>query len=366
MHDNALWILSLIADNTDDMMRKYNERIGNYFGKFKIINMHSHEINYNDVVDHSHIIDGLNTEKSYVRNAFEKLKHKTIIDVDISQGVRITFIFYHNKTTEHADLMRKCINRTHCMLNIFGENINIYHGSTINILLYHAPRIMTIKYNDIVGDNFYFNCTCGYAERKNGKFNVFVTRSNGCLGLLVHELGHTCGLDTLSQKDHKGRRYRNWHRIVPNFDVSSDCKIGEFFEGLNNGNSAIIHSMFEAWERDGGPHEFRKYYMDELIHSINMTNRLLRWFDYNSLSELLIRDNAKYTQKSQLLEYILIKCVYLINFQKLNSFTTNYNDDEYMEQCIKKMVNTMRLIDSLRSEIAHDTDIIGMEYYFHK
>jgi hypothetical protein len=271
------------------------------------------------------------------------------------------------------------------MINIFGnkDNVKIYDGMTIDILLYYAPRIMTARYKksiseiNEIGEKYYFNCTCGYASIDNDKFNLCVTRKNGCLGLLVHELGHICELDLGKYYNGKyyfpNNRLIGWKYLVRKyFDIDKSCYIGNMTEGINNGNSSIIHAMFNALEsknsHDNIIDVYKQYYEKEFIYAIEMLGKLIKWFNYKSLKELFKKDKGKYTQKSLLLEYILLRCVYLIHFDTLGIFKRNEekletDDGTYTLQFFQKMVNSICMLDKLLSHI-HNRGIVRMEYYY--
>jgi hypothetical protein len=360
------------------------------------------EININDVLKLG--IDGLNDEGSYVNNAFKRLDMKTIITLKLDEINTVTMIFYHND--KDLELMKKCIRRVHSMINVFGnaKYKKIYDGMIINILLYDAPRFITREYNKTpeemteISKKAYFNCMCGYANiNKDNKFEICVTRRNGCLGLLTHELCHICELDTGSVKNGQYNfpigKLKGWNKyVMNNFDVSDTCKIGNMTEGIDNGNSTIIHAMFTALESNPDPdNAIKSYttaYVTELIHSLEMIGNLLRWFKYKDLNGLLKRNklgntrvntrvnahvnaqvnvqvNAQvYTQKSMLLEYILVRGVYLLHFDKLGVFKTNYEgtDDKYITEFNTALIKSKYIINYY---IKHkqNTKIQQMEYY---
>lgn len=328
-------------------------------------------------------IDGLDKRGSYVHNAFMKLTMKTTVTIKVNNAVTVFVTFYHNNDIE---LIHKCIKRIYCMLNVFGnkENIKIYNGMTIDILLYYAPRIMTPHYkhttleNNEIGKKCFFNCTCGYASINNDKFKLCVTRKNSCLGLLVHELGHICELDL--GKYNKGDyhfpigRLSGWNYVTKKyFDVHESCHIGSMTEGINNGNSSIIHAMFFALEKNQKQtnlfEEYKRCYEKEFLYAIEMLCKLLYWFGYKSLKELFKKKHCKYTQKSLLLEYILVRCIYLMYFNKLGYFKKNdgpllnINDHEYTLIFFQKMLDASKILDDFLCS-TKNTGITKMEYYY--
>jgi hypothetical protein len=334
------------------------------------------------------MIDGLNKPKSYVHNAFAKLTSKTDVTIKINNYATVCVTFYHKEDVNDTDLIGKCIKRIHCMLNVFGnkDNISIYDGMTIDILLYFAPRVMTEHFKrntdeiNEIGKKFYFNCTSGYASIEDGKFKLCVSRKNGCLGLLVHELGHICELDLGKYNGHQynfpNGRLNGWKYLVKKyFDVDNSCHIGNMTEGINNGNSSIIHSMFIVLEsklKDTRPdnlfNEYKLCYEKEFVYAIEMLGKLLKWFKYKSLQELFKKRTGRYTQKSLLLEYILVRCIYLMHFKQLCVFKNNdtmpeIDDSQYTLHFFKKMVNSVDILDNFLRNIKNN-GITKMEYYY--
>lgn len=328
------------------------------------------------------MIDGLYQTGSYINNAFFKLTMKTTVILKLNNYATTTITFYHKND---INLIKKCIKRIYCMINVFGnkDNVKIYDNMTIDILLYYAPRIMTTRFKHNINEmneickKCFFNCTCGYATIKNDKFKLCITRKNGCLGLLVHELGHICELDLGKYDNNKyqfpDNRLTGWKYLVKKyFDIDKSCYVGNMSEGINNGNSSIIHAMFIALESTDNYDNifdiYKRCYEKEFIYAIEMLGKLLRWFDYKSLKELFRRDKRKYTQNSLMLEYILLRCIYLIHFDTLGLFKKNEeklktDDGVYTLQFFQKMVNSCDMLDKLLSHM-HNRKTVRMEYYY--
>jgi hypothetical protein len=95
-------------------------------------------------------------------------------------------------------------------------------------------------------------------------------------------------------------------------------------------------------------------------------NYLLKWFKYNSLKDLLTPKQNKYTQKSMMLEYILVRCIYLLHFDELKVFpiddqVNEIDDKEYLRTFYQKMLDSIETIDNLRKKTNEKT--INMDYY---
>lgn len=323
-------------------------------------------------------INGLYKKDSYINKAFVKLNMQTNITLTIRSDVKVHINIYHKK---HERLISKCIRRIYSMLKVFGNKqyFEKYNNTYFYILMYDAPRIITQQYENntneinIFGKNYYFNCTNGYATI-NPPFTICVTRKNGCLGLLVHELGHICELD-LGVFTNKGfeppfERLQTWKYIVESkFDISPTCKVGNMIEGINNGHASIIHAMFNAIEHTYDERElvnnYRYYYANEFVHSINQSIDLLHWFRYQSFREILWKSSGKFTQESMMLEYILVRCVYLLYFDKLEVMTRNIKpseDNDYVAEFMKYFIKTSALVDDLMKK-RNNNKVVNMEYF---
>jgi hypothetical protein len=149
-------------------------------------------------------------------------------------------------------------------------------------------------------------------------------------------------------------------------------------EGINNGNSSIIHAMFLALEKSVyKTHDtilslYEQYYYQEFLYSIKMLCRLLKWFKYHTLRELLIISQRKYKQTSLLLEYILVRCIYLMNFETLgflsdikNIKENDIDDDNYIILFFEKLRQSGNVIDYILKN-TNNIGIITMEYYYNR
>lgn len=325
-------------------------------------------------------IEGLKENGSYVNDAFNDLNLLTQVRMKISNNIHVNVNIYHTKND--LILMTKCLRRIYCMLNIFGNQkyLHKYNDMTIDILMYDAPRIMTNHYQSSPNEmndmwkEYYFNCTCGYATIHDNKFYICVSRKNTCLGLLTHELCHICELD-LGYFDNDGNYqfpdeyFHSWHKYVRNnWDVDTKCYLGLFTEGINNANSSIIHAMFMALESKNPrtvsllEKRYHKMLTREYIHDLTMVSNLLHWFKYKNLNELLVKNECKYIQHSLLLEYILLRAVYLTYFKKLGIFKRSLplkTDGYYFAHFIQSL---KEFAEIALPEPSKDR-FISMEYY---
>lgn len=345
---------------------KYYEGILKRYHEEKTITVSTREFDANKFFE----IDGVNDETTYIGKRYKLLDQETNIILRYAKDMKIYINVYHK--TKEEKMIVKCINRIYSMIKFFGENSRIYDEMEIDILLYDAPRIMSGCYketsNEInyIGDKHYFNCACGFVRRRDSRFYMIVTRRNGCLGLLTHELCHICEMD-LSENNmgdyvFSDRRFLMWGRYAKkNFDINTTCKLGNMTEGINNGNSSIIHAMFCAIESGKDVSTaYKKYLLDEISHAYEMARKLLGWFKYGDLNELLNIRKRTYTQKSQLFEYIIMRCVYLLGYSDLECFyRKRVNERKYFESFMEKMKELSRIIDGIK----RCNSVIRMEYY---
>lgn len=307
-------------------------------------------------------IDGLDNPKSFVYPKYMQLNEHLLVKIDDA-----IINFYYDNHDDVKELIRKCTMRIHCMLHVFG---NKFHKNIeFHILLYDATRAITREYfqipNEIneLGEYALFNCVCGYAAMNRNKFTICVSRKNGCLGLLVHELCHTCCLDasTCDDKEYKFpiHKFKQWNNYTKEH---MHYNSGQFSEGVNNANSTILHAMFNAIENHTEYHECLK---EEINHAFEMSAKLLSWFKYKSYTEFL-EHPERYTQKSQMFEYIILRAIYLLYFEELDLINKKLEDeDEYMQNFFKffESENTHNIIDDSIRKLQKEDFLMKMEYY---
>lgn len=358
-------------------LRKYfNDEI-KYTKEIEKINCNA--INYDRLPD----IPGLKEKNTIINNALLKLDSIVVVHLIVSRNpnISVNINFYcDNNSTKHQILIKKTIRRIYCYLNVFCNKTyrEKYDGMQFDILLYDVPRVMPRTYNNkpseinsIIGKQYYFNCTNGYATIKNKKFYICVTRFAGSLGLLVHELGHICSMDLGKFDDgdynFSDDRLLEWRDIKKIFDIDPKCKIGNATEGINNGNSSIIHALFIALENNMTKfNDIGVIYGRELCYSIDLCGRLLHWFKYNTIDEFIHRDKLIYTQDSQMLEYILFRCVYLLCFDILGCWHTGIQDDKiYINNFYKCLIKCIPIINYVMKNKNIKTKTVSMEYYYY-
>lgn len=327
-----------------------------------------------------YIIDGLNNKRKYIQNEYKKLTTMTNIEMKM-EDTTIKINIYHTKNED--EIIKKCVRRIYSMIKVFGvKNKKIYDGMEISIMLYTAPRVMTGRYKrtpeemNNINEGCYFNCVCGYVTIEEEKFKMVVTRKNGCLGLLTHEMGHICELD-LGSYDGKNYNFPNdrlkkWEMIVRKyFDVSTRTNIGKMIEGINNGNSSIIHAMFTAieMEKKDKLRTYIKCYENEFLYAHDMLGKYMKWFRYKRMRDIYTKREKRCRQKSMMMEYILVRSIYLLNFDRLHMMkigddTKRIKDDEYIKKFMRCMLESEKILDDMIFSYKND-DVISMEYYYY-
>lgn len=262
-------------------------------------------------------LDTINNKSSYIGKEFNKLEYLLCFNFNIDRFNLNVFI-YCNINNDNKILIKKILKRIITIFLTFKDNILSNHYNII-LLLYYAPRYINKKYDM---EYFYkeniFNCTCGwYNEMKQ---EVIVSRINGLLGLLTHELCHLSHLDF--------GNYNSFEEYEKLFKSFSNSNAGYFIEGINNAISTLIHCIFLSLEENKNIKEFLK---NEYKHSLKQCKSLIDYFDCKDFKELL--QSKKYKQNGQVFEYVFLKYIYLSNFNILyhldNNFKNKYNEKDY-------------------------------------
>ncbi len=122
-------------------------------------------------------------------------------------------------------------------------------------------------------------------------------------------------------------------------------------EGINNGHSSIIHAMFNAiehtYDEQNLRFNFKYYYTKEFTHALNQTVDILHWFKYSSFNDILWRSDGKFTQSSMMLEYIIVRCIYLLHFDRLEIMTRTIKpstDNAYILEFMKYFIRSNNVI----------------------
>ena len=105
---------------------------------------------------------------------------------------------------------------------------------------------------------------------------------------------------------------------------------------------------------------------DERIYiSIKQCIYLLKWFGYTKFSDLYKKNKKMYTQTSPMLEYIIVRGIYLLNYGELNMMSngTFIEDSLYFKLFIKKMIDSSNIFDYLFSHMKCKSKNNRMEYY---
>lgn len=294
-------------------------------------------------------LENLYNTNSYINKPFKELnKVIKITFIQNKKNININ-IYYDDKTKNIKSIIINIIKRINVMISLFS-NIISETNIIFDILLYYAPRII---YKNMlmseINNKSYFNCTCGYYNKiNNNNSKIFISRLNGCLSLLTHELCHLCKLDFGG--------YDTFNEWKEYFKTFSNSKAGYFTEGINNAISSIIHAIFLSCENKNK--SFEKYYLEEYNYSYIQCQKLIKYFNYNSLEELM---NAKtYEQYGQLFEYIILRYIYLKYINNLFHLDKNINKKQYFDLFIKLLNNEKNKIVNYKD----NKKIESMEYYF--
>ncbi len=278
-------------------------------------------------------INGLYTEGHYINKGFKTLTNLCNIDFnELGYNVHIK-IYFSNKINNIKYIIQEILCRVYTMLYLFEvEKINY----EIVMLLYELPRLIPYKFNkarneiNIVGELGYFNCTNGYYNRQPDKKFILITRFNDSMGLLIHELCHATGLDIGAYET-----FNEWQTYYNN---KFNGKSGFFTEGINNANATIIHSMLLSIKYNI---DFYEIFDSEVKYVYDECCKLISFYIKDPSQNIVtIHDLVGiYTQDGQMLEYNILRYVYLYycnilyNFKNINQLTKKE----------KEMINNKKL-----------------------
>jgi hypothetical protein len=342
---------------------------------------------FNPNTFHSNIdISGLYQKDSYINKAFLRLTHITTTIMSLESNVTIKIHFYHIANMD--PFIVKCIKRVGAMIRTFGiaGHMQLYNNLEMQLLLYDAPRIMPKTFvispdemNTVVSQKTWFNCVNGYTTTKGIHTYICVTRTNDALGLIVHEIGHRCRFDLgrIENGAHTWPTDKTWaNHVKAHWNIADNCNIGPIYEGYTNANATIVHAMFIALETESQPDSIERQYVNayrlEYAHAVMFVAKLLRWFRYNSLDDLLrISDLPKYTQSAYMLEYALFRIVYMKNYTTMDALLLGSDIDKSIDvNSFIKNIETIK--DPIKTALTHLTQqddkqtMCNMNYYYHQ
>lgn len=345
-------------------MNSLDELITSLINNYDDVNyqLNTKQINKEEALE---IIDIKNIDKnnSYVGIEFNNLKYENIISFSVNDFIVNIKVFTYSPLGEIES--EKIVKRINCMIKTFSsriedKRINIY------LFLYNCPRLIPETYNETPYEfndiylNDLFNCTNGYYQKRKNGIKLLITRMNCYKGLLVHELCHMCNLDFGGYDT-----FEEWEIDKKKYGIN---KFSKFTEGLNNGLSSIIHSVFIALDNEGDfKEEFNKIYYCEFKYAEELVGNLLHYFKCNKIKEL--KDKG-YNQISMVFEYIVLRYVYLKYIDMLFHFSYEFEkrEKEYYELFIKCLeieeerdfvFNEKMIIKDTNT----DVNLVRMEYY---
>jgi len=295
-------------------------------------------------------LDMINNKLSYIGKEFNKLDYLICFNIKFDR-FNLNVYVYCNINNENKILIKKIIKRIITMFLTFKDNIISNHYD-ITLLLYNAKRYINKKYDmEYFNKENIFNCVCGWYNEE--KKEVIVSRKNGILGLLTHELSHLSHIDFGNYNS-----FKEYEKLFYSF---SNSNVGYFIEGINNAISLLIHCIFLSLEENKNIKEFL---INEYKHSLNQCISLIDYYNCKDFKELL--QSKKYKQNGQVFEYVFLKYIYLSNFNKLyhlnNNFKNKFNEYDYYNLFLSYFFN-FNIINNLN--IKDINYHYNMEYYFY-
>jgi len=346
--------------------------------------------------------DDFYTKNSLAYDELEKMAKIEEIELKLEM-TKVTIFFYYINTYD-KNFLRSLIRRIYIMLMIkyeYEEQRNSYVSYTkhignlkIHLVSNYNPRKIYkehyVSINEMKENIKYTGCfnTASGLTSINGNVSI-ITKENDMQGLLVHEIGHLVGCDgnifnPLRATLRKELTKVNLEKLVEKLNVNVDDNHGiekdYYREGLNNTNSSVLHSLFNAieyityreeekrekeeeeynddedtfWEKidkhaarikkdakennkENVYNIFKKFLIIEVVYSLLQTVRLLRWYGFKKIEDFFVRGNKKKEEKEetiykykqndiQMFEYIFLRAYTLLNYNKyINKIFKNGN-----------------------------------------
>ena len=270
------------------------------------------------------------TYDSEIKNKISNCKNKYIYELEIdnnyfSKKIKINLFFYCSNIKNEKGLDIKLAQLIYTFIKTFSRNLELYDGFNIRFLLIDFPRVLKkdLKHASLTGE---FNNSSGVTIFSDKE--LVITRKSGIIGLLIHELLHTLGLDfCYSFKDNTHANIIGWKSIWFNScNINKNNNIKSFIESICNTNSsyflAIYTAIYLSSKNKNKSDKILKYFkylfVIELFHSYIQTVQVLKSFNISSYDDFFLNTtNRFYKQDALLFEYIILRFFLLSNYYKL-------------------------------------------------
>lgn len=338
------------------------------------------------------------TSKIYIKYLELSVKRQYTITI---YGIIFNIIFYCKRDYSMFDIV---INRFLVLCEFSKDRILKLSSKlkefNIYLVLYDLNRqtIIGRKMSSDIKDGHY-NCSSGYTSLyvNDNKINntMLITRLPEHLGLFTHEMGHLLGYDfgTIVNTD----SYMSLSGMVNSYNCpkkildpiaknlsNSVIDNFEFMESINNYNTTIIHSIFNAIEIEN-TNEVNYLALTtnliriEVVYSIFHTAKILFRSGFSSYESFFDNRSKEYKldQKAFLFEYTIVRALMFINNDildimkyrhidgdKVCTFTSSHNMCEYQKKVfVKESFTKVKSILNYFLKNLQNTKELNMEYF---
>ena len=301
-------------------------------------------------------------------------RYDYILDID---DIKINLFFY--STWEDISLFQNLSRIIYLFIKTFGKKSNIYNNYNIRFLLIDFPRILNNACNSFkeIGDKGYFNNSSGVHIMS--KKELVVSRKNGLIGLLIHELIHMVGLDfclahNVPQNSVHHVNLENWKSkwVELNNIKKIDNNLVSFIEAICNTTSSYFLSIYNTIylcdklsSREHLLKYFKYFYYTEVIYCYINGAKLLNYFDYKTYDSFFNNtSNRLYYQNALVFEYVIMRMFLIDDYYNLvlkDMLKYNFNEKTSKDINLQFQIDlNNKLLNNVQNKTIKNTfDIIA-------
>jgi len=262
------------------------------------------------------------THKKLNKNINHILNYSKFIHPKIKSNIDKNFnnIYYINSENNHfwivtnnktinKKLINQLVNRVNTMKKI-SKNKN---DNNIYIWLTNEKKMLPKTGNTL--NTLHVNSGLSYVYspevEKNG--DIYIWRKEELPKVLIHELLHSLRYDYYSQND-----YLN-NLIYQDFNVNHHVNVNESYtETL----ATILNCIFYTIEHDKDYEYFLALLSNEIEHSNQQVDKLLKHYGYHDISELSRGNSNKiFKQETGVFSYYILKAMVMNNLDNFMKFS---------------------------------------------
>jgi hypothetical protein len=219
------------------------------------------------------------------------------------------------------------------------------NGQHVTFFLTPFQKKLNLNNNIILGAK---NVNSGFTYPYLLNGITFIYRKEEFFKVFIHESIHYYGIDKALHKDfNKNTNYNiNYNKFINLFNIRDQdiANIG-INEGLTEFWTFIIYLTALSYKKSialaNFIYEFERLYKLELAHIIFQVVKIL---NYNKLtySQLLTKSNTKYSEKSHIFSYYIVKTLLVYNYEDLLKSTMfDINFSNKLNIALKSDVNSI-------------------------